>query len=79
MGHRARKRFGQNFLADPQVIQRIIDTINPAPGQIILEIGPGQALARMWNQRYEDVPARSVDEFKRVEAIAAWVRRYDGS
>jgi len=43
MGHRARKRFGQNFLADPQVIQRIVDTINPAPGQIILEIGPGQA------------------------------------
>jgi 16S rRNA (adenine1518-N6/adenine1519-N6)-dimethyltransferase len=43
MGHRARKRFGQNFLADPQVIQRIIDTINPAPGQVILEIGPGQA------------------------------------
>jgi 16S rRNA (adenine1518-N6/adenine1519-N6)-dimethyltransferase len=43
MQHRARKRFGQNFLADSHVIQRIIDTIAPRPGQLILEIGPGQA------------------------------------
>lgn len=41
--HRARKRFGQNFLADAQVIQRIVDTINPRAGELILEIGPGQA------------------------------------
>jgi 16S rRNA (adenine1518-N6/adenine1519-N6)-dimethyltransferase len=43
MGHRARKRFGQNFLTDPQIIQRIVNTINPAAGELILEIGPGQA------------------------------------
>lgn len=43
MEHRARKRFGQNFLVDPQVIQRIMDTINPVAGELILEIGPGQA------------------------------------
>jgi 16S rRNA (adenine1518-N6/adenine1519-N6)-dimethyltransferase len=43
MEHRARKRFGQNFLADPQIIQRIADTIAPGPGQLIVEIGPGQA------------------------------------
>jgi 16S rRNA (adenine1518-N6/adenine1519-N6)-dimethyltransferase len=41
--HRARKRFGQNFLADAGIIQRIVDTIAPRPGQLILEIGPGQA------------------------------------
>jgi 16S rRNA (adenine1518-N6/adenine1519-N6)-dimethyltransferase len=43
MEHRARKRFGQNFLSDPHIIQRIIDTINPVAGELILEIGPGQA------------------------------------
>lgn len=43
MMHQARKRFGQNFLADPQVIQQIVDTINPSPGDVVLEIGPGQA------------------------------------
>jgi 16S rRNA (adenine1518-N6/adenine1519-N6)-dimethyltransferase len=43
MEHRARKRFGQNFLADPQIVDRIIAAIAPRPGQVIVEIGPGQA------------------------------------
>jgi 16S rRNA (adenine1518-N6/adenine1519-N6)-dimethyltransferase len=41
--HRARKRFGQNFLHDADVITRIVDAIDPRPGQCIVEIGPGQA------------------------------------
>ena len=43
MEHRARKRFGQNFLADPRIIQQIVDTIAARPGQLIIEIGPGKA------------------------------------
>ncbi len=40
--HRARKRFGQNFLHDPGIIGRIIASINPKPGDNLIEIGPGQ-------------------------------------
>ena len=40
--HRARKRFGQNFLHDQAVIRRIVDAINPEPEQHLVEIGPGQ-------------------------------------
>jgi len=40
--HRARKRFGQNFLHDPAVIGNIVAAINPRPGQHLVEIGPGQ-------------------------------------
>jgi 16S rRNA (adenine1518-N6/adenine1519-N6)-dimethyltransferase len=40
-GHRARKRFGQNFLSDPNTIRRIIDAIRPQPGEPMVEIGPG--------------------------------------
>ncbi|MFT6914378.1 MAG: 16S rRNA (adenine1518-N6/adenine1519-N6)-dimethyltransferase [Motiliproteus sp.] len=40
-GHQARKRFGQNFLQDQGVIRSIIRTINPKPGQHLVEIGPG--------------------------------------
>jgi 16S rRNA (adenine1518-N6/adenine1519-N6)-dimethyltransferase len=40
-GHRARKRFGQNFLHDEAVINRILGAINPQPGQYLVEIGPG--------------------------------------
>ena len=42
MTHRARKRFGQNFLHDSAVIQRIVQTINPLPGEHLVEIGPGR-------------------------------------
>ena len=39
---RARKRFGQHFLHDPAVIDRIIAAIDPRPGQALVEIGPGR-------------------------------------
>lgn len=39
--HRPRKRFGQNFLHDRQVIERIIATIAPRTSDTIVEIGPG--------------------------------------
>ena len=40
--HRPRKRFGQNFLHDESVIDRISATINPSADQHLVEIGPGQ-------------------------------------
>jgi 16S rRNA (adenine1518-N6/adenine1519-N6)-dimethyltransferase len=39
--HIPRKRFGQHFLADESVIDSIVDAIDPAPGQALVEIGPG--------------------------------------
>ncbi len=39
--HQARKRFGQNFLSDPNIIRKIIDAIRPEPGERLVEIGPG--------------------------------------
>ena len=41
--HRARKRFGQNFLHDQSVIDNIIQAIYPRDGDHLVEIGPGQA------------------------------------
>ncbi|MFA9441593.1 16S rRNA (adenine(1518)-N(6)/adenine(1519)-N(6))-dimethyltransferase RsmA [Uliginosibacterium sp. sgz301328] len=40
-GHQARKRFGQNFLVDPNIIGKIVAAIAPKPGQTVVEIGPG--------------------------------------
>jgi len=40
--HRARKRFGQNFLHDAGVIDRILRAIRARAGEHVLEIGPGQ-------------------------------------
>jgi len=45
--HQARKRFGQNFLHDQNIIRRIIAAVAPLPADHIVEIGPGQgALTR---------------------------------
>jgi 16S rRNA (adenine1518-N6/adenine1519-N6)-dimethyltransferase len=41
--HRPRKRFGQNFLVDRGFIARIVDAVRPAPGETLVEIGPGLA------------------------------------
>ncbi|MDH3900464.1 MAG: 16S rRNA (adenine(1518)-N(6)/adenine(1519)-N(6))-dimethyltransferase RsmA [Gammaproteobacteria bacterium] len=42
MNHRPRKRFGQHFLHDPAVIDRIVMAINPRADDTLVEIGPGQ-------------------------------------
>ena len=39
--HYARKRFGQNFLHDENVIRKIVDAISAVEGDHLLEIGPG--------------------------------------
>ena len=40
--HKARKRFGQNFLVDQAIIDRIIRSVDAKPEDTLVEIGPGQ-------------------------------------
>jgi 16S rRNA (adenine1518-N6/adenine1519-N6)-dimethyltransferase len=39
--HRARKRFGQNFLIDPYIVAGIVAAVNPQRDEHLVEIGPG--------------------------------------
>ncbi len=39
--HKPRKRFGQHFLVSPGIIGRIVDALDPRPGDTMVEIGPG--------------------------------------
>jgi len=41
LDHQPRKRFGQNFLSDDQVIQRIVDQLKLRSDDHVVEIGPG--------------------------------------
>ncbi|WP_077038179.1 acyltransferase domain-containing protein [Pelomonas sp. KK5] len=50
-----------------------LDALQARQPACALEIGPGSALATMWNQRFPGTPARSADEFESAEAVAAWV------
>ncbi|QOW19101.1 16S rRNA (adenine(1518)-N(6)/adenine(1519)-N(6))-dimethyltransferase RsmA [Lysobacter ciconiae] len=38
----AKKHLGQNFLHDRSVIDKIVQAVNPQPGDRLVEIGPGQ-------------------------------------
>ncbi len=61
--HRARKRFGQNFLHDPEIIQRIIDVINPQKQNHIIEIGPGKgALTKSILERVDKLDVIEIDK-----------------
>ena len=69
---RPRKRFGQHFLHDPGVLRRIVDAIDPAPGDRIVEIGPGQgALTRPLLGRAGRLTAIEIDRDLATELAAA--------
>ncbi|HEY7237857.1 MAG TPA: 16S rRNA (adenine(1518)-N(6)/adenine(1519)-N(6))-dimethyltransferase RsmA, partial [Burkholderiales bacterium] len=60
--HRPRKRFGQHFLHDPRVLARIVEAIDPAPDDFIVEIGPGEgALTRPLVSRLKRIEVIEVD------------------
>jgi 16S rRNA (adenine1518-N6/adenine1519-N6)-dimethyltransferase len=60
--HRPRKRYGQHFLHDPRVLARIVDAIAPRPGDVLVEIGPGEgALTRPLLERAHELVAIEVD------------------
>lgn len=60
--HQPRKRFGQNFLHDPRVIGRIVETIQPAADDHMVEIGPGQgALTEPLSRRVRRLDLLEID------------------
>ncbi|MGA8147123.1 MAG: 16S rRNA (adenine(1518)-N(6)/adenine(1519)-N(6))-dimethyltransferase RsmA [Gallionellaceae bacterium] len=60
--HKARKRFGQNFLVDERVIADIIRAIRPEPADNMVEIGPGLgALTRPLLQKLNHLHVVEID------------------
>jgi 16S rRNA (adenine1518-N6/adenine1519-N6)-dimethyltransferase len=50
--HRPRKRFGQHFLHERGVLEKIVAAVSPSEGDFIVEIGPGEgALTRLLRPR----------------------------
>ena len=41
---RPKKRFGQNFLYDPAIANRIVDAAELVPEQMVIELGPGKGI-----------------------------------
>lgn len=62
MKHLPKKRFGQNFLTDDNILHEIIRAIAPAPHDLMVEIGPGQgAMTRLLLQTLEQLHVVEID------------------
>lgn len=62
--HSFRKKWGQNFLVDPNIIKKIHHTIKPASIDNIIEIGPGDgALTQVLLPDVKDMISVEVDPF----------------
>ncbi|MDD2721236.1 MAG: 16S rRNA (adenine(1518)-N(6)/adenine(1519)-N(6))-dimethyltransferase RsmA [Gallionella sp.] len=60
--HKAKKKFGQNFLVDESIIADIISAIAPAPDDNMVEIGPGLgALTRPLLKRLKQLHVVEID------------------
>ena len=71
----ARKRFGQHFLHDRSVLERIVREFDPQPGDALLEIGPGRgALTERLIGRTRTLDAVEIDR-----DLAAGLRRSYGA
>ncbi len=71
----ARKRFGQHFLHDRSVLERIVREVDPQPDDALLEIGPGRgALTEMLVGRSKSLDAVEIDR-----DLAALLRQRFGS
>jgi 16S rRNA (adenine1518-N6/adenine1519-N6)-dimethyltransferase len=73
---RARKRFGQHFLHDPAVLQRIAQAVQPLPGDRLLEIGPGTgALTARLLEALPQFDAIEIDRDLAATLRARWPTR----
>jgi 16S rRNA (adenine1518-N6/adenine1519-N6)-dimethyltransferase len=73
MKHVARKRFGQNFLHDDNVLTAITESIHPRPDDTMVEIGPG--LAAMTDQLTRTLNHMHVVELDR-DLVARLEKRF---
>ncbi|UCH62695.1 MAG: 16S rRNA (adenine(1518)-N(6)/adenine(1519)-N(6))-dimethyltransferase RsmA [Fidelibacterota bacterium] len=69
----ARKRWGQHFLTDPNLIRKVVATIDPQPEDVFLEIGPGHGeLTLPLSKRAGSLTAVEIDPLL-VEPLRALV------
>lgn len=63
MSFKPKKSLGQHFLTDTNMIFKIADSVDAAPGDRVVEIGPGPgALTEVLAGRFDDLHAIEVDD-----------------
>jgi len=81
------KKFGQNYLQDKNILNKIVDEFNPQPNNLIIEIGPGQGgLTEFLYEKSSDFYAVEIDtrviedlkqRFPKLHLVQADFMEYD--
>ncbi|MCK6372507.1 MAG: malonate decarboxylase subunit epsilon [Zoogloea sp.] len=53
---------------------RCLGAVEEMQPDVVLEIGPGNALVRMWSERCDAIVARAADDFRTTAGLIDWVR-----
>ena len=65
--HNFKKKFGQNFLQDKNIIRKIVDVASPTDKDLIIEIGPGSgALTEVLTERARTISYEIDTELKDI-------------
>ncbi|ULJ63059.1 16S rRNA (adenine(1518)-N(6)/adenine(1519)-N(6))-dimethyltransferase RsmA [Wielerella bovis] len=81
--HKARKRFGQNFLQDTRIISDIVNAVRPQADDVVIEIGPGlgaitQPLTRKLNRLHVCEIDRDIIQFLKKQDFANKLTIHEG-
>ena len=77
--HQPRKRFGQHFLHDPRVLEKIVDALDLQPADFVVEIGPGEgALTRLLLERTSKVEAIEIDRDLAARLVEEKIKVHEG-
>ena len=81
------KDYGQNFLVEPEVCKRIVDSLNIQGNESVLEIGPGLgSLTHFLNEQTKNLTVVDIDErmiaflklvYKDINIIQSDIRKHD--
>lgn len=80
---RPRKSLGQHFLRDQNITRKILSLLDPQPGDIVLEIGPGEGVltrelvGRVRTLVAVEIDPRSVDQLRRELGPAVQILHQD--
>ncbi|MCF7823096.1 MAG: 16S rRNA (adenine(1518)-N(6)/adenine(1519)-N(6))-dimethyltransferase RsmA [Candidatus Marinimicrobia bacterium] len=75
---RAFKKWGQNFIIEPALLDKLVRFVEPTPEDVMIEIGPGSgALTRLFAPRVKSLLAIEIDP--RMEEFLAPIQSETGS
>ena len=58
-----KKAFGQNFLKNKDIINNIVNTVNPLKNNLVIEVGPGAgAMTEVLAEKFDNVLAYEIDK-----------------